>query len=64
VNVKSAIVGTPENGLQQHYNFSDALAMASWLNLFVRQSDIVAIACLAQSVNVIAPLLVKQVTFT
>lgn len=31
--------------------------MASWLNLFVRHSDVVEIACIAQSVNVISPLI-------
>ncbi|EPT00599.1 hypothetical protein FOMPIDRAFT_101145 [Fomitopsis schrenkii] len=50
-------VGTPENGLEQFYNLADALAMASWLNVFVRQADIVEIACIAQSVNVISPLI-------
>ncbi|EKM57999.1 glycoside hydrolase family 51 protein [Phanerochaete carnosa HHB-10118-sp] len=49
-------VGTPQNGLQQFYTLADALAMASWLNVFVRQADIVEIACVAQSVNVISPL--------
>ncbi|TCD60771.1 hypothetical protein EIP91_009540 [Steccherinum ochraceum] len=51
-------VGTPENGLRQIYNFTDALAMAGWLNVFIRQADIVDIACIAQSVNVISPLIV------
>ncbi|KAH8092187.1 glycoside hydrolase [Cristinia sonorae] len=51
-------VGTPANGLRQIYTFTDALAMASWLNVFVRQADIVEIACIAQSVNVISPLIV------
>ncbi|KAI0069537.1 glycoside hydrolase [Panus rudis PR-1116 ss-1] len=50
-------VGTPQNGLEQFYNLTDALAMASWLNVFIRQSDIVDIACIAQSVNVISPLI-------
>ncbi|TFK80982.1 glycoside hydrolase family 51 protein [Polyporus arcularius HHB13444] len=50
-------VGTPENGLEQFYNFADALAMASWLNVFVRHADVVDIACIAQSVNVISPLI-------
>ncbi|KAH9937983.1 glycoside hydrolase [Amylocystis lapponica] len=50
-------VGTPENGLEQYYNFTDALSMASWLNVFIRQADIVDIACIAQSVNVISPLI-------
>lgn len=35
--------------------------MASWLNVFVRQADIVEIACIAQSVNVISPLITRWV---
>lgn len=54
-----ALAGTPENGLEQFYTFTDALAMASWLNVFVRQADIVEIACIAQSVNVISPLITR-----
>ncbi|KAI0325331.1 glycoside hydrolase [Cubamyces sp. BRFM 1775] len=50
-------VGTPRNGLEQFYNLADALAMASWLNVFVRQADVVDMACIAQSVNVISPLI-------
>lgn len=57
LNICSA--GTPENGLEQFYTFADALAMASWLNVFVRQADIVEIACIAQSVNVISPLITR-----
>ena len=57
LNMDSA--GTPENGLEQFYTFADALAMASWLNVFVRQADIVEIACIAQSVNVISPLITR-----
>ncbi|OCH86846.1 glycoside hydrolase [Obba rivulosa] len=52
-------VGTPQNGLEQFYTLADALAMASWLNVFVRQADVVEIACVAQSVNVISPLIVS-----
>ncbi|KAJ1300027.1 hypothetical protein OPQ81_011147 [Rhizoctonia solani] len=47
--------GTPENGLEQIYDLSDALAIASWMNVFIRKADKVAIACIAQSVNVISP---------
>ncbi len=54
--------GTPDNGLEQYYNFADALAMASWLNVFVRQADVVDIACIAQSVNVISPLITRYLT--
>lgn len=56
-----ALPGTPQNGLEQFYNFADALAMASWLNVFVRQADVVDIACIAQSVNVISPLITRYV---
>lgn len=53
------VLGTPQNGLEQFYNFADALAMASWLNVFIRQADIVDIACIVQSVNVISPLITR-----
>ncbi len=59
--LSSANLGTPENGLEQFYNLADALAMAAWLNVFVRQADIVEIACIAQSVNVISPLITRCV---
>ena len=52
-------IGTPANGLEQYYTLADALAMASWLNVFVRQADVVEIACVAQSVNVISPLITR-----
>lgn len=35
--------------------------MASWLNVFIRQADVVDIACIAQSVNVISPLITRSV---
>ncbi|KAL1660115.1 glycoside hydrolase family 51 protein [Schizophyllum commune] len=44
-------------------------AVASWLNVFVRKADVVKIACIAQSVNVISPIitspegLFKQTTY-
>ncbi|KAJ7881802.1 glycoside hydrolase family 51 protein [Mycena olivaceomarginata] len=53
----------------EHYDLSDALAVASWLNVFVRKADVVKIACIAQSVNVISPIitsptgLFKQTTY-
>lgn len=49
--------GTPANGLEQHYDLADCLAVASWLNVFIRNADIVAMANYAQLVNVIAPIL-------
>jgi alpha-N-arabinofuranosidase len=51
------------------YTLSDALAVANWLNVFVRQSRHVGMANIAQSVNVISPLMttktgiVKQTTW-
>ncbi|KAF8317909.1 glycoside hydrolase [Clavulina sp. PMI_390] len=56
-------LATPQNGLQQFYNLTDALSVASWLNVFVRQSATVEIACLAQSVNVISPIITSPTGF-
>ncbi len=55
--------------LEEIYNLEDALVVALWLNVFLRKCDVLKVACLAQIVNVIAPLLtrsdqlVKQTTF-
>ena len=46
-----------EDGAEEKYTLSDALAVAIWLNVFVRQSKYVGMANIAQSVNVIAPLM-------
>jgi alpha-N-arabinofuranosidase len=43
-------------GLEEHYNFEDALAMGVFLNAFIRHADVVKMANLAQLVNVIAPI--------
>ena len=42
---------------EESYDLSDALAVAVYLNVFQRHCDIVEIACLAQLVNVLAPIL-------
>lgn len=42
--------------LEETYNFEDALFVAGLLNEFIRRSDRVRIACIAQLVNVIAPI--------
>ena len=42
--------------LEENYNFEDALFVAGLLNEFIRRSDRVKIACIAQLVNVIAPI--------
>jgi alpha-N-arabinofuranosidase len=41
---------------EEVYNLEDALVVAQWLNVFLRKSDAVKIACIAQIVNVISPL--------
>ncbi len=43
--------------LEEVYNLEDALVVAQWLNVFLRKSNVVKIACIAQIVNVIAPML-------
>ena len=45
--------------LEEVYNLEDALVCAQFLNSFLRHADIVKIACLAQIVNVIAPILTR-----
>lgn len=42
--------------LEEDYNFEDALFVAGLMNEFIRRSDRVRIACIAQLVNVIAPI--------
>jgi len=48
---------TGRMGLEERYNFEDALAMGMFLNSFIRRADVVKIANLAQLVNVIAPMM-------
>ena len=43
-------------GLEERYNLSDALAVATYLNIFQRNPEKVGMANLAQLVNVIAPI--------
>jgi alpha-N-arabinofuranosidase len=45
---------------EEVYNLEDALVVAQYLNAFIRRADIVKIACIAQIVNVIAPMLTKR----
>lgn len=46
-----------DKGAEEKYTLSDALAVAVWLNVFVRQSRHVGMANIAQTVNVISPLM-------
>lgn len=41
---------------EEVYNLEDALVVAQWMNVFLRKSDVIKIAALAQIVNVISPL--------
>ena len=45
--------------LEEIYNLEDALVCAQYLASFMRHADVVKIACIAQIVNVIAPLLTR-----
>ena len=45
--------------LEETYNLQDALVCAQYLHAFLRHADIVKVACIAQIVNVIAPILTR-----
>jgi alpha-N-arabinofuranosidase len=45
--------------LEDIYNFEDVLQVGCIINTFIRRSDIVRIACIAQLVNVIAPIMTE-----
>ncbi|KAI0392537.1 glycoside hydrolase superfamily [Xylariaceae sp. FL0594] len=68
-NVWDPVRAPGDKGAEELYTLSDALAVAVWLNVFVRQSRYIGMANLAQSVNVISPLMttatgvVKQSTW-
>lgn len=51
---------TSDGFLEERYDWSDALAVATYLNIFVRHSDWVAMANLAQLVNAIAPVVTSR----
>ncbi len=54
--------GDPLNGnwteaphlAEEIYNLEDALVIAQWLNVFLRKSNVIKIACVAQIVNIIS----------
>jgi alpha-N-arabinofuranosidase len=54
---------------EEMYNLEDALVVAQWLNVFLRRSQVIKVACMAQIVNVIAWLntrgdeMLKQTSF-
>ncbi len=45
--------------IEEVYTLEDALVAAQWLNVFLRRADVLKIACLAQIVNIIAPILTE-----
>jgi alpha-N-arabinofuranosidase len=49
-----------EQKLEEHYNMQDALVVALYMNVFVRNAHIVKMANMAQLVNVIAPMMVTD----
>lgn len=59
-NVWDPIRAEGSKGAEESYTLSDALAVAVWLNVFVRKSRDVGMACIAQSVNVISPLMTTK----
>lgn len=58
-NVWDTVKAPPEKGLEQAYDYTDMLGVVAWLGVLVRRHREVAVACLAQSVNVIAPLMAR-----
>jgi len=46
--------------LEEVYNLEDALVCAQYMAAFVRRADVVKVACIAQIVNVIAPVLTRR----
>ena len=51
---------TDDGTLEERYSFPDALAVATYLNIFVRNCDWVRMANLAQMVNAIAPIVTTK----
>jgi alpha-N-arabinofuranosidase len=52
--------GPGSQGLEEIYNYEDALAMGMFFNSFFRHADVVKMANLAQLVNGIAPIFTNQ----
>ncbi len=53
-------MGTGAHQLEDVYNFEDALLVGSMLITLLRHADRVKIACMAQLVNVIAPIMTSD----
>ncbi|KAJ5731818.1 hypothetical protein N7493_003299 [Penicillium malachiteum] len=59
-NIWNPIRAPGDKGAEEKYDVSDMLAVALWLNVFVRQAKHIGMATIAQSVNVIAPLMTTE----
>ena len=59
-NVWDPVRAPGDKGAEEIYTLSDALAVAVWLNVFIRQSKDVGMANIAQSCNVISPLMTTK----
>ncbi|RDW87539.1 glycoside hydrolase family 51 protein [Coleophoma crateriformis] len=59
-NIWDPVRAPGDKGAEELYDLSDALAVASWLNVFIRQAKHIGMATIAQSVNVIAPLMTTE----
>lgn len=46
--------------IEEVYNLEDALVCAQYLTSFLRHADVVKVACIAQIVNIIAPILTRR----
>jgi alpha-L-arabinofuranosidase len=53
-NVWDERKGNTKNGLEQWYDYTDMMGFVAWLHVLVRRSKEVALACLAQAVNVVS----------
>ncbi|KAA8904823.1 glycoside hydrolase superfamily [Sphaerosporella brunnea] len=68
-NIWDPVRAPGDKGAEELYTVSDMLAMGVWCNVFIRQSRYLGMTNIAQSVNVISPLittktgLVKQTTW-
>jgi alpha-L-arabinofuranosidase len=49
-----------QSGIEEQYTLADALAVATFLNVFVRQSQVIGMANIAQMVNAIAPIFTNR----
>lgn len=59
-NAWTRTFGGADNTLSEIYDLQDALIVAQYLNIFMRTSDVVKIANMAQLVNVIAPMRIND----